>query len=137
MKNTQNAVFVLYDRDRNNEKHLRKMCKGRQMYDSYKGFRDLSKARQFAQSNIYSGAILSAVCPSKFPEAKPKNPEKPYIVALHFKYKYGSHDYAGEYNHVPTYEVLRCAEGDLEKTLYKITEEEPNEIIWGTELNLF
>ena len=138
MKNTQAAVFVLYDRDKGYEVGLRKMCKGRQMYDSYRGFQDLRKARQFARSNIYNGAILSAACPSKFPEAKPKNPEKPYVVALYFEGKYGSHDYGGGYDSIPTYEVLRCAEGDLEATLNKIAEkEEPNKIIWGIELNLF
>ena len=138
MKNTQAAVFVLYDRDKGSEAGLRKMCKGRQMYDSYRGFQDLSKARQFARSNLYNGAVLSAACPSKFPEAKPKNPEKPYVVALYFEDKYGNHEESGFYNRVPTHEVLRCAEGDLEATLNKIAEkEEPNKIIWGIELNLF
>ena len=133
----QDAVFVLYERDRINERDLRKKCKGRQMYDSYRGFQDLRKARQFAQSNMDSEAVLSAACPSKFPEAKPKNPEKPYVVALYFEDKYGNHEESGFYNRVPTHEVLRCDENHLEATLNKCAEEAPNKIIWGIELNLF
>src|SRR3989338_9733543 len=122
MKNTQAAVFVLYDRDKGSEAGLRKMCKGRQMYDSYRGFQDLRKARQFARSNIYNGAILSAACPSKFPEAKPKNPEKPYVVALYFEGKYGSHDYGGGDDSIPTKQGFRSAGGGFEETIKKKTE---------------
>lgn len=126
--------FVLHKKDFGGE-GLGDNKKRREIYDRRKGFSNLERATLFALKNIHEDPILAKIGITITEGEKMKDPQKPYVIAAYFAHKYQSYC-MGEADSVPTHEVVRCSQEQLEATLKEIAKEEPNKIYWGIELKL-
>jgi len=133
--------FVLYARDVRTE-HTKKYG-ARMLFDKAKEFGHLLNATRFALSNL--PATLAAKLPLT-EEAKPlaKPVETNYIVAVEFFGKYKHTDYTGDTESLITFDVVRCAQSELEETIATLSAEEQyancihiKRVLVGLELDVF
>ncbi|MBT4824239.1 hypothetical protein HN695_02560 [Candidatus Woesearchaeota archaeon] len=122
--------FVLYKRDQKSE-HMDKV-KGRMLYDKIEEFADREKALEYALSNLQDTPILAKTIKSP----QDFNAEASYVVAAYFGSKYGYTDYGGDYNDVPTHEVVRTKLGNLDSVVEELASEGPNRLYLGIEEKL-
>ena len=126
--------FVLHKKDFGGE-GLRQNTNKRELYDRRKEFSDLEKATLFALENMHEDPILVKTGVIAKEEGKLRDPQKPYVVAAYFDYKYSSYC-MGESDPAPTHEITRCGPEQLETTLRELAREQPQKIYWGIELKL-
>lgn len=129
--------FVMYKRDLQGEKHCSNFDKSRMMYDGLKTFQSGDSARKFAYSRAGELPLLAKTGGAPEGFEKLNSLLKPYLVAAYFPNKYFHYDYGGGSDAVPTHEVLRCSESELESTIEMLAREGPNKIFMGLELSLF
>lgn len=127
--------FVLHKRDFSGET-LSLNKKQRELYDAIKQFSKLGDAKEFALEIMHEMPILAKFGNSLNETEKIRNSASPYVVAAYFANKYQHYCYDGSSDSVPTHEVTRCSEAQLENTLYELAKEKPNKIYWGIELKL-
>lgn len=129
--------FVMYKRDLSGEKLCSNFDKSRMMYDGLKTFESSNSALEFAFSRMGELPLLvkSGYVPSG--DERLKDPARPYLLAAYFPRKYHHYSYDGSSDAVPTHEVLRCSESELEATIEMLAKETPDKIFMGLELSLF
>jgi hypothetical protein len=134
-KMIKEEYFVLYRRDLEAEKNLKKQTRGKMLFDAAKEFKDYNRALIHANANL--PAILAKKTPlSEEEKAKIRDEQRPYIVAGYFESKYRHHSYDGSSDNIPTNEVVRCSEGELEKAVEKVSSEGATKIRVGIELRV-
>ena len=126
--------FVLHKKDFSGAE-LRQNTNKRDLYDRRKEFSDLEKATLFALENMHEDPILARTGITVKDGEKVRDPQKPYVVAAYFGYKYNSYC-MGESDPAPTHEITRCSPEQLETTLRELAKEQPQKIYWGLELKL-
>lgn len=127
----ESDYFVLYKRDFNGEKLSR--AKGRMLYDKSKDFCEYASAITFANRNL-PALVVKRTPLNEEDSQKIKDTDKPYVVAAFFPMKYRHYCYDGSSDPVPTSEVVRCAENELEKVVEKLSSEGAQKVDLGIEL---
>ncbi len=126
----QGDYFVLYARDRNGEKM--KMAKGRMLYDRIRDFDSRQDAIAFGLTHLQSSPIVAQAVRTLEDYAS----DAEYVVAAYFPSKYQSYAMDGSSDPVPTHEVIRCGQGDLDAVVSALAEEDPSRMYLGIELTL-
>jgi len=126
----ENGYFVLYKRDRSGEKMER--AKGRMLYDSIKEFETKERAISFGLSNLQDTPILA----KKVESLNDYKEGATYVIAAYFTGKYQHYSYDGSCDSVPTHEITRCDQGDLDRIIEKLANEDPSKIYLGIEEKL-
>jgi hypothetical protein len=129
------AYMVLYKRDF--EMETRKNYEQKMLFDGYKTLPKLETAIEFAVQHL--PALVAKQLPLAETEKNQiKDQDKPYLVVAKHYGKYNHFDYGGDSDPLTTYDVVRCAESDLEKSVENFGKEEHvQQVTVGIELKLF
>ena len=126
----EDEYFVMYQRDITRE--LRGMADDRMHYNDHKGFADKEEATEFALSHLQDIPIVAKTVKA----LADYDAEADYVVVAHFECKHQQRHFDMGHYFVPTNEVVRCSQEDLDATVRELANENPNKMYLGIEEKL-